>query len=200
MNKFMKRYLSVFIKTQSTPNPSFLKFIPGKEILKEGQTVDYSNVKNSLKSPLAKRIFDIKGIARVMYGHDYISVGKKDEVDWNDIKPLVLDVISDHFTKNLILFDETPEAEDTKILDTDSETLSLIKEIVAVRIRPVIQEDGGDIKFIGFDENTGNVQVCMKGSCSGCPSSTVTLKNGIEKMLMHYVPEVKNVESVEDDE
>ena len=135
-----------------------------------------------------------------MYGHDYISVGKKDEVDWNDIKPLVLDVISDHFTKNLILFDETPEAEDTKILDTDSETLSLIKEIVAVRIRPVIQEDGGDIKFIGFDENTGNVQVCMKGSCSGCPSSTVTLKNGIEKMLMHYVPEVKNVESVEDDE
>ena len=199
MNKFMKRYLSVFIKTQSTPNPSFLKFIPGKEILKEGQTVDYSNVKNSLKSPLAKRIFDIKGIARVMYGHDYISVGKKDEVDWNDIKPLVLDVISDHFTKNLILFDETPEAEDTKILDTDSETLSLIKEIVAVRIRPVIQEDGGDIKFIGFDENTGNVQVCMKGSCSGCPSSTVTLKNGIEKMLMHYVPEVKNVESVEDD-
>ena len=200
MNKFMKRYLSVFIKTQSTPNPSFLKFIPGKEILKEGQTVDYSNVKNSLKSPLAKRIFDIKGIARVMYGHDYISVGKKDEVDWNDIKPLVLDVISDHFTKNLILFDETPEAEDTKILDTDSETLSLIKEIVAVRIRPVIQEDGGDIKFIGFDENTGNVHVCMKGSCSGCPSSTVTLKNGIEKMLMHYVPEVKNVESVEDDE
>ena len=200
MNKFMKRYLSVFIKTQSTPNPSFLKFIPGKEILKEGQTVDYSNVKNSLKSPLAKRIFDIKGIARVMYGHDYISVGKKDDVDWNDIKPLVLDVISDHFTKNLILFDETPEAEDTKILDTDSETLSLIKEIVAVRIRPVIQEDGGDIKFIGFDENTGNVQVCMKGSCSGCPSSTVTLKNGIEKMLMHYVPEVKNVESVEDDE
>jgi Fe-S cluster biogenesis protein NfuA len=201
MNKFLSRkYFSIFIKTQSTPNPSFLKFLPGKELLKEGQTVDYSNERSSLKSPLAKRIFEIKGISRVMYGYDYISVGKKDETDWNDVKPLVLDVISDHFTKNLELFDEAPEPEDTKILDTDSETISLIKEIVAVRIRPVIQEDGGDIKYIGFDEGSGTVQVCMKGSCSGCPSSTVTLKNGIEKMLMHYVPEVKNVESVEDED
>ena len=200
MNKYFKKYFSIFIKTQSTPNPSFIKFLPGKELLQEGQTVDYSNAKNSLKSPLASRIFDIKGVARVMYGRDYISVGKKDEMDWNDIKPFVLEVISDHFTKNLELFNEKPENEDTKILETDTETVALIKEIIAVRIRPVIQEDGGDIKYIGFDETSGNIQVCMKGACSGCPSSTVTLKNGIEKMLMHYVPEVKNVESIEDDE
>lgn len=200
MNNFIRKCFSAFIKTQVTPNPSFLKFVPGKQVMKEGQTMDFSNAKSSASSPLARRLFDIKGISRVMYGYDYISVGKKDELDWNDLKPLVLDVISDHFTKNLEVLDESPEPEDTKILDTDSEAVALIKEIIAVRIRPVIQEDGGDIKYMGFDSDSGVVTVSMKGSCSGCPSSTVTLKNGIEKMLIHYVPEVKSVESVEDSE
>jgi Fe-S cluster biogenesis protein NfuA len=189
---------SIFVKTQSTPNPHFLKFFPGKELCSDGETYDFSSLKEAMVSPLAKKIFDINGINRVFYGKDYISIGKKELVDWTEIKPLIVDVICDYFTKNLELFDEKPEAEDTKILDSDSETVALIKEIIATRVRPVVQEDGGDIQFINFDTDSGTVFLAMKGSCSGCPSSGVTLKGGIEKMLCHYVAEVKSVEAVED--
>lgn len=142
-----------------------------------------------------------------MYGHDYISVGKRELIDWQEIKPLVVDTICDHFTKNIELFEEKPEPEviymclnnqDTQVNEDDSETIALIKEIISSRIRPVVQEDGGDIQFIKFDEESGIVYLAMKGSCSGCPSSSVTLKNGIEKMLIHYVAEVKGVEEVEE--
>lgn len=191
-------FFSIFVKTQSTPNPNFLKFFPGKEILADGETFDFSNVREAMSSPLAKKIFDVDGVNRVFYGKDYISVGKKELSEWGEIKPLIVDVVCDFFTKNLELFDEKPEAEDTKINDNDSETVALIKEIIATRVRPVVQEDGGDIKFINFDTESGTVFLAMKGSCSGCPSSSVTLKGGIEKMLVHYVAEVKSVEAVED--
>ena len=152
----------------------------------------------AMSSPLAKKIFDVDGVNRVFYGQHYISVGKKELSEWGEIKPLIVDVICDYFTKNLELFDEKPVAEDTKINDNDSETVALIKEIIATRVRPVVQEDGGDIKFINFDTESGTVFLAMKGSCSGCPSSSVTLKGGIEKMLVHYVAEVKSVEAVDD--
>jgi Fe-S cluster biogenesis protein NfuA len=195
-----QRFLfSIFVKPQATPNPHFLKFFPGKEILNEGETYDFSNVRQAISSPLAVKLFEINGITRVFYGKDYISVGKKEMSDWGELKPLVIDVICDYFTKNLELFDTKPEAEDTKINENDSETVSMIKEIISARIRPVVQEDGGDIKFISYDEPSGTVYLQMKGSCSGCPSSSVTLKGGIEKMLVHYVSGVKNVEAVDDD-
>jgi Fe-S cluster biogenesis protein NfuA len=191
-------YFSIFVKTQPTPNPHFLKFFPGKELFQDGETYDFASIRDTGSSPLARKLFEINGITRVFYGKDYISVGKKELIEWNEIRPLVVDIICDFFTKNLEIFDEKPEPEDTKITDTDSETVALIKEIISTRIRPVVQEDGGDIKFINFDTESGTVYLAMKGSCSGCPSSGVTLKNGIEKMLVHYVAEVKTVEAVDD--
>jgi Fe-S cluster biogenesis protein NfuA len=188
---------SIFVKVQQTPNPHSLKFLPGKNILEEGETYDFANIRNAMNSPLAVKLFEVKGVNRVFYGRNYVSVGKEELTEWNDIKPLVIDVICDYFTKNLELFDKKPQAEDTKINENDSSTVALIKEIIAVRIRSVVQEDGGDIEFINFDEGSGIVYLAMKGSCSGCPSSSVTLKNGIEKMLIYYVPDVKGVEAVE---
>lgn len=190
---------SIFVKTQQTPNPHFLKFLPGKELLKDGETYDFSNVRQATNSPLARKLFEINGVSRVFYGKDYISVGKKELIEWNDIKPLVVDIICDYFTKNLELFEEEPQNEDLQPQDGDTETVKYIKEILAYRIRPVVQEDGGDIKFINFDESNGIVYLAMKGSCSGCPSSGVTLKHGIEKMLVHYVAGVKEVEAVDDE-
>jgi len=194
----MKRFFSIFVKTQQTPNPHFLKFFPGKELFNDGETYDFSSMREAANSPLARKLFEITGVTRVFYGKDYVSVGKKELSEWNDVKPFVVDTICDYFTKNLELFDIKPEAEDTQIKETDSETIALIKEIISTRVRPIVQEDGGDIKFINFDLETGTVLVAMKGSCSGCPSSGVTLKNGIEKMLVHYVAEVKSVEAVDD--
>ncbi len=191
-------FFSIFVKTQQTPNPHFLKFFPGKELFSDGETYDFSNMKEATISPLARKLFEVNGITRVFYGKDYISVGKKELTEWDELRPLIVDTICDYFTKNLELFDEKPEPEDTQIKDTDSETVALIKEIISTRVRPVVQEDGGDIKFINFDTESGTVFVAMKGSCSGCPSSGVTLKNGIEKMLVHYVAEVKSVEAVDD--
>jgi Fe-S cluster biogenesis protein NfuA len=188
---------SIFVKVQQTPNPHSLKFLPGKNILEEGETYDFANVRNAMTSPLAVKLFEIKGVNRVFYGRNYVSVGKEELTEWNDIKPLVIDVICDYFTKNLELFDKKPQPEDTKINENDSSNVALIKEIIAMRIRPVVQEDGGDIEFINFDEGSGIVYLAMKGSCSGCPSSSVTLKNGIEKMLLYYVPDVKGVEAVD---
>lgn len=196
---FPRFFFAVFVKTQSTPNPHFIKFLPGKDILPEGETHDFSNVRQALNSPLAKKLFEVEGINRVFYGKDFVSVGKKELTDWTELKPLVVDIICDYFTKNLELFDQKPQPEDTLITDDDSESVAMIKEIIAARVRPFVQEDGGDIKFINFDEESGTVFLQMKGSCSGCPSSSVTLKGGIEKMLVHYVPSVKSVEAVDDD-
>jgi Fe-S cluster biogenesis protein NfuA len=197
-NQINFKLFSIFVRSQPTPNPHFLKFFPGKELFKDGETFEFSNIKEAMASPLAKKLFDLNGVTTVFYGKDYISVGKKELIEWTDIKPLVIDIICDYFTKNLELFDDKPENEDTKVLENDSETVALIKEIIATRVRPVVQEDGGDIKFISFDTESGTVFLEMRGSCKGCPSSSVTLKGGIEKMLIHYVAEVKSVEAVDD--
>lgn len=190
---------SLFIKTQSTPNPHFIKFLPGQKVMEEGETHDFQNKRQALISELATRLFDIQGINKVFYGGDYISVGKEELVDWDNLKPQVIDTIVEHFSNGKALFSERP-VDENEIDESDSETVQLIKEIIATRVRPIVQEDGGDVKFVEFDEETGVVYLQMKGSCSGCPSSGVTLKNGIERMLTHYVGEVTAVEEFFDEE
>lgn len=190
------------LKIQATPNPHFLKFLPGKEILKDGETFDFANISQATNSPLATKLFGIDGVNKVFYGRDYISVGKKELIEWTDIKSKVESEIDEFFQNEGKLFDheqaQTKNEEEAN-KGSESEVVSLIKEIIATRISPVVQEDGGDIKFISFDEPSGTVFLSMKGSCKGCPSSSVTLKSGIEKMLIHYVAEVKEVEAVDDE-
>ena len=199
-NNMNKNFSSIFIKTSETPNPQFVKFMPGKEVMEDNETFDIANKNEALCSPLAVKLFDIKGITRVFYGPDYISIGKEELIDWSDLKPLIIDEIVRHYTANDDLFLIKPVSDDTEIKEGDSEAIQLIKEIIAARIRPVVQEDGGDIKYISFDEIDGVVYLQMMGSCKGCPSSGVTLKNGIEKMLIHYVAEVQSVEEYDEDE
>ena len=135
----------------------------------------------------------------MFFGKDFISVTKKDELDWGVLKPEVLEVITDHITKNQpILTEDAPMADDTQIKDDDSEAVQMIKEIIETRIRPFVQEDGGDVRYIDFNEETGHLRLQMKGSCAGCPSSSVTLRNGIENMLKHYVSEVESIEAIDD--
>jgi Fe-S cluster biogenesis protein NfuA len=138
------------------------------------------------------------GVTRVFYGKDFISVTKKEEEDWKILKPEVLSVITEHYTRGQpLLLEDVVEPEDTKITEADSESVAMIKEIIQTRVRPFVQEDGGDLRFVSFDIVSGLVLVEMKGSCAGCPSSAVTLKNGIENMLRHYVDEVKEVKAID---
>jgi len=163
--------------------------------------MDFSSFRFAHVSPLARSLFQVDGVIRVFYGKDFISVTKKDEVDWKVLKPEVLGVITDHYSKGTPLFTEDVKMDsndDTVINDDDSECVAMIKEIIETRIRPFVKEDGGDVKYMGFDESKGLVTLQMKGSCAGCPSSAITLKNGIENMLKHYVAEVETVEAVDE--
>ncbi|KAG9138846.1 hypothetical protein Leryth_007490 [Lithospermum erythrorhizon] len=186
---------TMFIQTQSTPNPASLMFHPGKAVMETG-SADFPNARSSMNSPLAKSIFGIDGITRVFFGSDFITVTKSDDASWDLLKPEIFAAIMDFYTSGnpLFLDSNTAASMDTAIHDDDSETVAMIKELLETRIRPSVQDDGGDIEYIGFDTGTGIVKLKMHGACSGCPSSSVTLKSGIENMLMHYVPEVKGVE------
>ncbi|BBN12927.1 NFU1 iron-sulfur cluster scaffold homolog, mitochondrial [Marchantia polymorpha subsp. ruderalis] len=195
---------SMFIQTQSTPNPSSLMFFPGKPVMEVGSS-DFPNARVAMGSPLAKALFRIDGVTRVFFGADFVSVTKIDDMSWDILKPEIFAAIMDFYTSKEPLFYDArkPAASDTAIHEDDDETVAMIKELLETRVRPAVQDDGGDIEFHGFDEETGIVKLKMQGACSGCPSSAVTLKNGIENMLMHYVPEVKGVEEVlesEDDD
>ena len=159
--------------------------------------MDFSAIRFTHISPMARKLFGIDGVNRVFYGKDFISVTKNEEVVWEVLKPEILGVITDHYSKGIPLFTEELAAEDTAIHSDDTEAIQLIKEIIETRVRPFVQEDGGDITFVNFDEDTGIVLVELKGSCAGCPSSEVTLKNGIEGMLKHYVQEVNKVAAVD---
>lgn len=192
--RFSRR--TMFIQTQSTPNPLSLKFVPGKSVLEPGNTMDFDSYKSAQQSPLAKSIFAVEGVTRVFFTDEYISVTMSNDADWLVVKPHVFAAITDFYasgTPVLAPLAAAPEHSDTAITDQDSETVAFIKELIETRIRPNVQEDGGDIKFIKFDE-LGTVWLQMQGSCAGCPSSSVTLKNGIESMLMYYVEEVNAVE------
>lgn len=185
----------MFIQTEATPNPATLKFLPGREVL-AGEPRDFRNPETASVSPLAAALFELPGVTGVFLGSDFISV-TKDATDWAHIKPAILGVIMDHFLSGRPILSETAEAESTgdEFFDeSDSETVEVIKELIATRVRPAVAMDGGDITFKGYRD--GTVFLHMQGACSGCPSSTATLKSGIENLLRHFVPGVEAVQQV----
>lgn len=186
----------MFIQTESTPNPATMKFLPGRPVLKAG-VADFPSRLSAEKSPLAMRLFEIEGVSGVMLGSDFVTVTNSGP-DWQPLKPLVLGAIMEHFTKGLpVLEGEASAAPLREEYDPkDEEIVQQIKELLETRVRPAVAQDGGDIVFRGFEGSSGTVFLNMRGSCAGCPSSTATLKNGIENMLRHYVPEVNAVEAV----
>jgi Fe-S cluster biogenesis protein NfuA len=188
----------MFIQTEATPNPATLKFLPGRDVMGEGAVADFPDREAAARSPLAAALFEIDGVARIFFGSDFISVTKADG-DWRHLKPPILGAIMEHFTRELPLLEgaagEEPDAEEA-YSEEDAEVVEQIKELLDTRVRPAVANDGGDIIFRGFDGKTGIVSLYMRGSCAGCPSSAITLKNGIENMLRHYIPEVSAVEAV----
>jgi Fe-S cluster biogenesis protein NfuA len=184
----------MFIETEGTPNPATLKFLPGRDVMKVG-TADFASRASGLRSLLATALFDIDGVARVFLGSDFITVTKTDEADWPALKPQILAAIMDHFVAGRPVIDGMEEELEEDVDPADSEVVEQIKELLDTRVRPAVAGDGGDIIFRGFRE--GVVRLRMQGACSGCPSSTATLKHGIENMLRHFVPEVVAVEQVD---
>jgi Fe-S cluster biogenesis protein NfuA len=187
----------MFIQTESTPNPATLKFLPGRDVMGAGSVADFPDRDAAARSPLAAALFEVDDVARVFFGSDFISVTKSGG-DWRHLKPPILGAIMEHFTRELPLFEsnaeEQPEAAE-HYSDEDTEIVEQIKELLDTRVRPAVANDGGDIVFRGYDGKTGIVSLYMRGSCAGCPSSVITLKNGIENMLRHYIPEVSAVEA-----
>ncbi len=185
----------MFIQTETTPNPATLKFLPGREVMTEG-TVDFPDAGAGSRSPLAVRLFAIPEVERVFFGSDFITVTKR-EGDWRHLKPAILGAIMEHFTLGLPLFESEAAAEAEPTYEgEEAEIVAQIKELLETRVRPAVASDGGDIIFKGFDGGSGTVFLHLQGSCAGCPSSTITLRNGIENMLRHYIPEVSAVEAV----
>jgi Fe-S cluster biogenesis protein NfuA len=184
----------MFIQTEPTPNPATLKFIPGKPVLDSG-TLDMPTREAAAKSPLAQALFDVPNVGGVFYGSDFISVTKTGG-DWQQIKPAVLGAIMEHYMSGApLLAGEGEQAASDEFFDAkDEETVTLIKDLLETRVRPAVAGDGGDITFKGYKE--GIVYLHMQGACSGCPSSTATLKHGIQNLLRHFVPEVTEVRPV----
>lgn len=182
----------MFIQTEETPNPATLKFLPGRVLMAEG-TADFKSRAEALKSPLALKLFEIDGVNGVFFGSDFITVTKEDALNWVVLKPSLLGAIMEHFLTHQPLFlgENTLHSSQQE----DDPIVVQIKEILDTRIRPAVAMDGGDIVFDHFAE--GTVYVRMQGACSGCPSSSATLKSGIENMLRHYVPEVLEVRAIE---
>lgn len=185
----------MFIQSESTPNPATLKFLPGQPVL-PGGALDLRSAGDAERSPLARAIFAIPGVSGVFLGPDFVSVTKT-AGEWQSLKPMVLGAILEHFTSGApVLVDgEAPAIEDAEFFDSrDAELVETIKQLIEDRVRPAVAGDGGDITFRGFRD--GIVYLAMKGSCAGCPSSTATLKNGVQNLLRHYVPEVSAVEQI----
>jgi Fe-S cluster biogenesis protein NfuA len=182
----------MFIQTESTPNPATLKFLPGRVVMTAG-TADFPTPASAERSPLAMRLFGIDGVNGVFLGSDFVTVTKAADKEWHLIKPAILGVIMEHFTAGLPVIRETADAP-AAAEGEDDEIVAQIKELLDTRVRPAVAQDGGDIIFQGFED--GIVYLHMQGSCSGCPSSTATLKAGIENMLRHYIPEVVEVRAV----
>ena len=184
----------MFIQTEDTPNPETLKFIPGVLVLNSG-SADFPNAKSTQNSPLAARLFKIEGVSRVFLSSDFISVTKNNQLDWNTLKPSILTGIMDHFSSGLPSVEGSIEIDELSNNSEDTETIKQIKDLLETRVRPAVAMDGGDITFCSFE--SGVVTLQMKGACAGCPSSTATLKMGIENMLKHYIPEVTEVKAAE---
>lgn len=188
----------MFIQTESTPNPATLKFLPGREVLLEG-TADFRDAASAAEaSPLAARLFAIPGVTGVFFGYDFITV-TKDGPEWQHLKPAILGAIMEHFMSGQPVMSGAANVEqgedDEEFYDkADEEIVLTIKELLDTRVRPAVAQDGGDITFRGYEN--GVVFLHMKGACAGCPSSTATLKHGIQNLLRHFVPEVQQVEQV----
>jgi Fe-S cluster biogenesis protein NfuA len=183
----------MFIQTEQTPNPATLKFLPGRVVLESG-TRDFPAIETAHASPLAEELFRIQGVAGVFLGSDFITVTKDDRFDWPVLKPMILAAIMDHFTAGRPMVVSADSEATTENAEADDEVVVQIKELIETRVRPAVAQDGGDIVFKGFED--GVVLLALKGSCAGCPSSIATLKSGIENMLKHYVPEVREVRQV----
>jgi len=184
----------MFIQTEDTPNPATLKFIPGRDVMGVGAVADFPSADTAGRSPLALALFQTPEVSRVFFGSDFISITKRDG-DWKHLKPGLLGTIMEHFTQGHPLMEGAPLEED-EITGEDSELVQQIKDVIDTKVRPAVAQDGGDIIFKHFDADTGIVALHLQGSCAGCPSSSRTLKNGIENMLRHYFPEVTAVEAV----
>ncbi|MGV8987702.1 MAG: NifU family protein [Cypionkella sp.] len=183
----------MFIQTESTPNPATLKFLPGLAVLEMG-TADFPSADTAGKSPLALRVFAVTGVTGVFFGTDFVTVTKADGVDWQHIKPGILGAIMEHYQSGAPVIEGEQAAAHTAHDGPDDDIINQIKELLDTRVRPAVAQDGGDITFHGFDR--GVVYLHMKGACAGCPSSTLTLKMGIENLLRHYIPEVTEVRPV----
>lgn len=182
----------MFVQIEDTPNPNCLKFIPGQIIVDNG-SVDFPTIDAASASPLAKKIFGIDGVDRVFFGKDYVTVTKGQDDAWDGLKTLVIGVIVDHLAAGLPVMNEV-QSEKTDDAKDDDPIISQIKELLDTRVRPAVAMDGGDITFHEFKD--GIVYLEMRGACSGCPSSTMTLKAGIENLLRYYIPEVNEVRPI----
>jgi Fe-S cluster biogenesis protein NfuA len=190
----------MLIETEATPNPATLKFLPGRVVMDAG-TRDFATPEEAEVSPLAEALFDLGDVTGVFFGRDFVSVTIAPGADWRDAKPDVLSILLDHFSAHMPLFrtasaDFSVPAEAETFTDdpADAEIVAQIRELIDTRVRPAVANDGGDIVYRGFDK--GKVYLRMQGACAGCPSSSATLKNGIEQLLRHYVPEVTEVRAV----
>lgn len=191
---------AMLIQTETTPNPATLKFLPGQKVMDAG-TRDFATPEDAEASPLAEALFSLGDVEGVFFGRDFISVTAGPGTEWRDLKPQVLGILLDHFSSAAPLFKAATAAgitvdapEDYGDDPADAEIVEQIRELIETRVRPAVAQDGGDIVYRGF--RSGTVFLAMHGACSGCPSSTMTLKTGIESLLKHYVPEVETVEAV----
>jgi Fe-S cluster biogenesis protein NfuA len=184
----------MFIQTEATPNPASLKFLPGRVVLGSG-TAEYRTADEATTSPLAERLFAVDGVSGVFLGNDFITVTKTD-VEWPHLKPAVLGAIMEHFMSGMPVLrqEQAQNSGEEFFAAEDAETVATIKDLIETRVRPAVAQDGGDITFQGFRD--GVVFLNMRGSCAGCPSSTATLKHGIQNLLRHFVPEVREIQEV----
>ncbi|MFN4183880.1 MAG: NifU family protein [Hyphomonas sp.] len=187
----------MFIQTEATPNPDTIKFLPGQPVAGDRGPFDFPDVASARTSLLARALFQVEGVERVFLGSDFVSINKAQAKDWRHVKPMVLAAIMDHYMSGLPVVEEgtSSAAEETEYEGETAEIVNEIKELIETRVRPAVAQDGGDITFQRFDPETGIVHLTMRGACAGCPSSTMTLKQGIENMLRTYVPEVTAVEA-----
>lgn len=190
----------MFIQTEATPNPATLKFLPGRVVIETGTADFRDQAIAAASSPLAARLFDIDGVEGVFFGYDFVTISKAESIDWAHMKPAILAGLMEHFMADLPVMQQAdggefsdPDGEEF-FDEADSSIVETIKELIETRVRPAVAQDGGDITFRGFRD--GTVFLHMKGACAGCPSSTATLKHGIQNLLRHFIPEVEQVEAV----
>ena len=203
-SSFIRSIRNLFIQTSETPNEQALKFLPLIQILGENQTKEFLSGREAACSPLAVKLFSIDGIKSVMYGSDFIPIEKSENIAWPLLKPEIFSILTEYLTNGSPILLENDKngiiTDDMAFDEDDDEVVSMIKELIFTRIRPAIQDDGGDIEFIKFEPDNGTVYLKLKGACRSCDSSSVTLKNGIESMLKHYIEEVNSVEPIDEED